>query len=99
MFRLRRIYFSEIEKTQELLKEYIFDSSFNVFNVQAQMEHRHYIKDGTEYVKATDYYQLLKEIKADKKASYEEKNQRYAELKERYELVTEEIPIEKTHYD
>lgn len=26
----------------------------------------------------------------------EEKNQRYAELKERYELVTEEIPIEKT---
>lgn len=85
------------EKTQELLKEYILtSSSFNVFNVQAQMEHRHYIKDGTEYVKATDYYQLLKEIKADKKASYEEKNQRYAELKERYELVTEEIPIEKT---
>ena len=38
------------------------------------MEHRHYLKDGTEYVKATDYYQLLKEIKADKKASYEEKN-------------------------
>lgn len=44
-----------------------------MFNVQAQMEHRHYLKDGTEYVKATDYYQLLKEIKADKKASYEEK--------------------------
>lgn len=84
------------EKTQELLKEYILtSSSFNVFNVQAQMEHRHYLKDGTEYVKATEYYQLLKEIKADKKASYEEKNQRYTELKERYELVTEEIPIEK----
>lgn len=84
------------EKTQELLKEYILtSSSFNVFNVYHQMEHRHYLKDGTEYIKATDYYKLLKEIKADKYASFDEKRNRFAELKEHYVLVTEEIKKEE----
>lgn len=87
----------------ENIKEVLFKegyvltcSSFYVFNVHNQMEHRHYIKDGTEYVKATDYYKKIQQIKYDKKASYQEKRLRYAELKEHYVLVTEEIPIEKT---
>lgn len=83
------------EKKQRIEAFSLMCSSFNVFNVNAQMEHRHYIKDGCEYVKASEYYRLIKEIKKDKKASFDEKKERFAELKERYELVCEKIEKEE----